>query len=49
MTIDDKIKDGELQDVNNKEAGKISALSSKKLINLKILQGKKYYLLIKIE
>ena len=31
MTIDDKIKDGELQDVNNKEAGKISALSSKKI------------------
>ena len=47
MTIDDKIRDERLQ--YNREAGKISALSSEKLIHMNILQMKKYYLLIKVE
>ena len=47
MTIDDKIRDEKLQYDINIEAAKISALSSKKLINMNILQVKKYYLLIK--
>ena len=47
MTIDDKIRDENLQYDNNKEAAKISALSSGKLINMNILQMKKYRLLIK--
>ena len=47
MTIDDKIRDEKLQYDINIEAAKISKLSSKKLINMNILQVKKYYLLIK--
>ena len=47
MTIDDKIRDEKLQYDINIEAAKISALSSKKLINMNILRVKKYYLLIK--
>ena len=47
MTIDDKIRDEKLQYDINIKAAKISALSSKKLINMNILQVKKYYLLIK--
>ena len=47
MTIDDKIKDEKLQYSIKKEAGKISALSSGKLINMNILQVKKYFLLLK--
>ena len=46
MTIDDKVRDKKLQYDINIEAAKISALSSKKLINMNILQVKKYYLLI---
>ena len=46
MTIDDKVRDKKLQYDINIEAVKISALSSKKLINMNILQVKKYYLLI---
>ena len=59
MAIDDKIRDDKLQYVINKEAAEISALSYGllyqlyyisfivKLINMNILQVKKYYLLIK--
>ena len=47
MTIDGKIRDEKLQYNNNREAAKISALSSGKLINMKILQVRKYYLSIK--
>ena len=49
MTIDDKIRDEKLQYDINRGATKISALSSGKLINMKILQVKKYYLLMKVE
>ena len=44
MAIDDKIKDEKLQYNINREAAKISALS---LINMNILQVKKYCRLIK--
>ena len=47
MTIDDQIKDEKLQYDINREAAKISALSSENLINMNILWLKKYYLLIK--
>ena len=48
MTIDDKIKNEKLQYDINREAAKISALSSGKIaINMNILQVKKYYLIIK--
>ena len=48
MTTDDKIKDENLQYDINREAAKISALSSgKKLINMNILLVKKYCLLKK--
>ena len=46
-TTDDKIREGKLQYYINREAAKISPLSSSKLINMNILQVKKYYLLIK--
>ena len=46
MTIDDKIRDKTLQYDSNKEAAKILT-SSRKLINMNILQVKKYNLLIK--
>ena len=49
MTIDDKIKDENPQYDINREAAKISALSSGKLINMSILQVEKYYHLIKVE
>ena len=49
MTIDDKIRDEKLQFDITRKAEKISALSSEKLINMNILQVKKYYLLIKEE
>ena len=45
MTIDDKIRDEKLQYDINREAAKLSALSSgkiDKLINMNILQVKKY-------
>ena len=48
MTIDDKIRDEKLQYDINREAAKLSALSSGK-IDKYILQVKKYYLLIKEE
>ena len=46
MTIDDKIRDEKLKNDINREAAKVSALSSKKLININILQVKKCFLLI---
>ena len=49
MTIDHKIGDEKLQYDINKEAAKISALSSGKIHKYEILQVKKYYLLIKEE
>ena len=49
MTIDDKIKDENPQYDINREAAKISALSSGKLINMNTLQVEKYYHLIKVE
>ena len=50
MTIDDKIRDEKLQYNINKEALKISALSSeKKKINRNFLQAKKSCPLIKVE
>ena len=50
MTIDEKTRDENLQYDINREAAKISPLSSgKMLINMNILQVKKVYLLIKEE
>ena len=42
MTINDKMRDEELQYDINRELSKVSALSSGKLINMNILQVKKY-------
>ena len=44
-----KIRDEKLQYDINRKAAKISALSFGKLINMKILQVRKYYLLIKVQ
>ena len=53
MTIDDKIRDERLQCDINREAAKRSALSIlfciSALINMNILQVKKYHFLIKEE
>ena len=49
MISDDKIRDEKLQYDIKREAAKISALSSGKLININILLVKKYYFLIKEE
>ena len=43
MIIDDQIRDEKLQYDINRQAAKISALSSGKLININILMVKKYY------
>ena len=43
MTIDDQIRDQKLKYDINREAEKISALLSGKLINMNILHVKKYY------
>ena len=43
MTIEDQIKDEKLQYYINREAAKISALSSGKLDKYEYLTGKKYY------
>ena len=48
MTTDDKIKDEKLQ-YNIREAAKHQHYCQVKLINMKILQAKKYYHLIKVE
>ena len=45
MTIDDKIRDEKLSYDINREAAKVL----EKLINMNILQVKKYYILIKEE
>ena len=47
MVIDDQIKDEKLQYNINREAAKILASLSGKLINMNIFQVKKYYLIIK--
>ena len=47
--IDDKIRDEKLQYNNNREAAKISALSSGELKNMNFLQATKCYLLMKEE
>ena len=47
MTIDDKIRHKKVQCDINKEPAKILLYHQVKLINLKILPVKKYYLLIK--
>ena len=49
MTTDDKIRGEKLQYDINREAAKLSAISSGKLINMNILKVKKYYFLIKEE
>ena len=49
MKICNKIKDEKLQYDIIRKAAKISALSSEKLINMSILQVKKYCILIKEE
>ena len=43
MTMDDQIRDEKLQYDIDREAAKISALSSNNLMNMNILQVKKYY------
>ena len=43
MIIEDQIKDEKLQYDINREAAKISALSSSKMINMNTLLVKKYY------
>ena len=48
MTIDDQIRNKKLQCDINRKAAKISALSSGKLINMNMLQVKKYYFIIKL-
>ena len=47
MTIDDKIRDEKLQYYINREAAKISALSSGKFDKYEYLTVRKYYRLIK--
>ena len=49
MTVDDKVRDEKRQYDINREAAKISVLSSGKSYYMNILQVKKYYLLIKEE
>ena len=47
MAIEDNIRGEKLQYDIDREAAKTSALSSRKMINLNILQVKKYCLLVK--
>ena len=49
MIIDDKAKDEKLQYDINREAAKIQHYHPEKLINMNILQVKKYYHMIKVE
>ena len=49
MTIDDKIRDEKLQCDINREASKYQPYHLENLINMNILQVKKYYLLFKEE
>ena len=46
MATDDKIRDEKLEYDINREAAKISAISSGKIDKMNILQVKKYYILI---
>ena len=48
MTIDKKIRHEKLQYDINREAGKISELSSGKIDKFKYLTGEEYYLLVVI-
>ena len=48
MTIDEKIRDGKLQDHISIEAAKISALLSGKIDKYEYLTCEEYYLLIKV-
>ena len=49
MTINDKVKDEKLQYYIDREAAKYQHYHLEKLINMNILQVKKYYHLIKVE
>ena len=49
MTIDDKITDEKQQDKINRKALKNQHYQKIKLINMNIVQVKKYYLLMKVE
>ena len=49
MTIVDKIKDEKLQNDINREAAKISAVSSGKIHKYEYFTVKKYFLLFKVE
>ena len=49
MIIADKIRDEKLQYDINREEKKYQLYHKVKLININILQAKKYYLLIKVE
>ena len=49
MAIDDKIRDKKIQYYINREAAKISPLSSGRLINMNFLQVNNYYYLRKVE
>ena len=49
MTIDDKIREEKFQDDINREAAKKQHYHLGKLINLNILQVKKYYSMMKEE
>ena len=46
MTLEDQIRDEKLQYDINREAAKISASSSRKLVSVNILLVKKYYHLL---
>ena len=47
MTADDKIRGEKLEYDVNREAANISIIIRKKMINMNLLQVRKYYLLIK--
>ena len=47
MTTDDKIRGEKLEYDVNREAADISIIIRKKMINMNLLQVRKYYLLIK--
>ena len=47
MTTDDKIRGEKLEYDVNREAANISIIIRKKMINMNLLQVRKYYLLIK--
>ena len=48
MSVDDKIRNEKLQYDINSQAAKYQHYHQEKLINMNILQVKKYYLVIKI-